>query len=196
MAEGAGIPAALVLTGRITLRQAAQFIQDRREPARDSSPLPEGLVKCAVVIPSGTVDQQSVEGLWPLIAESMVDALELTDYEHSLEAGDALLYCGSLRHRGSLPLDGIRGVHAICLPLEDDPAEHLLRAMAELYVLGVPFDPAGLSVPGGRTLPLPTYPFEYATYKASFEEEILLPQASGTPYVDPNSRKGLKKLEV
>ncbi len=196
LAEGAGIPAALVLTGRITLRQAAQFIQDRREPGRDSSPLPEGLVKCAVVIPSGTVDQQSMEGLWPLIAESMVAALELTDYEHSLEAGDALLYCGSLRHRGSLPLDGIRGVHAICLPLEHDPVEHLLRAMAELYVLGVPFDPAGLSVPSGRTLPLPTYPFEYATYKASFEEEILLPQASGTPYVDPNSRKRLKKLEV
>ncbi|MNI46962.1 hypothetical protein D3C73_1014510 [compost metagenome] len=68
--------------------------------------------------------------------------------------------------------------------------------MAELYVLGVPFDPAGLSTPSGRTLPLPTYPFEYATYKASFEDETLLPQASGTPYVDSFSRQGLKKIEV
>ncbi|MCE3199741.1 type I polyketide synthase [Paenibacillus sonchi] len=196
LAEGAGIPAALMLTGRITLRQAVLFIQDGREPAGDSSPLPEGLVKCAVVIPSGTVDQPFMDGLWPQIAESMVNSLELTDYEHSLEAGDTLLYCGSQNRRNSLPLEGIRGVHTLCLLLEHDPVEHLLRAMAELYVLGVPFDPAGLSVPSGRTLPLPTYPFEYAAYKASFEDEILLPQASGTPYADPNSRKGLKKIEV
>ncbi|MNC17627.1 hypothetical protein D3C75_655150 [compost metagenome] len=95
-----------------------------------------------------------------------------------------------------MPLESIRGVQTICLLLEHDPVENLLRAMAELYVLGVPFDPAGLSVPSGRTLTLPTYPFENATYKASFEDEILLPQASGTPYVDPISRKGLIKVEV
>lgn len=196
LAEGAGILAALMLTGRITLRQAVLFIQDGREPARDSSPIPEGLVKCAVVIPSGIVDQQSMDGLWPLIAESMVNSLVLADFEQSLEAGDTLLYCGSLRRRDSMSLESICGVQTICLLLEHDPVENLLRAMAELYVLGVPFDPAGLSVPSGRTLTLPTYPFEYATYKAPFEDGILLPQASGTPYVDPNSRKGLIKVEV
>ncbi|QWU17696.1 Acyl transferase domain-containing protein [Paenibacillus sophorae] len=194
LAEGTGILAALVLTGQLSLRQAALFIRDGKEQPSETPSGGEELVKCPVITPSGAINRHLTGGLWPFVTEAFGRKLEEKDYKEALSAGDVLLYPGS--HFINLPISNSNEVQAVNLSMDVDAVENMLRGMAKLYVLGVPFDPAGLFSSHERKILLPTYPFANETYKVSFEEEVEAFKTVIAPHKEPAVKAGLKKIEV
>lgn len=103
-AEGTGILAALVLTGQVSLRQAALFIQDESgEPVYTTTDAQEFL-KCPVVTPSGVIYRSHNRELWPFVKNATRDKLEEQDFTEALGAGEALLYYGSDLRSVNLPV--------------------------------------------------------------------------------------------
>ncbi|MFD1773338.1 type I polyketide synthase [Paenibacillus rhizophilus] len=184
-AEGTGILAALVLTGQVSLRQAALFIQDGNGEPIDTTTDAQEFLKCPVVTPSGVIYRSHNRELWPFVRNATRDKLEEQDFMEALGAGEALIYYGSDLRSVNLPVSHRDTIHTLNLSLEFDAVENLLQGMGKLYVLGVPFDPSGLFDPHEKKVLLPTYPFANETYKVSYEQEE-----------EPANKTGLRKIEV
>ncbi len=196
-AEGTGILAALVLTGQISLGQAALFIQDGSGPSIETAADAKAGMKCPVITPSGVIYRNHTGELWSFIREAVGNKLKERDFAEALSAGEVLLHCGS--QRVNLPFHHPDKLQILNLAMDGDAIEKLLEVMAKLYVLGVPFDPSGLVDSRERKVLLPTYPFANETYKVSYEQEteILEPVH---PYKEQDKERaeqaGLKKIEV
>ncbi len=181
---GTGIAAAMALTGIVSLKQAAAMVCEINPVAEE----PEGITaalfgNCEVITEQGPVSNENL--VWYVQNREIYNFKVNAGWINS-SAGkdDALIFiksnCEDLKQYNSKAF----GMFSKDLsePLSEEPVHRLL---AGLYTCGARFNPGRLYGKNTRRIPLPTYPFEYQTYKVSFKDDSLVNTAEAETVVRP-----------
>lgn len=184
LAEGTGILVAACLRGLLTLEAAISLLEHSNIPGDISttSEIVASTWKCPLVTPQGIL--RSCAQVTTLQLAALVQAstnLNASACKEITAPGVYLHLGGSLLMREQL---GIADDPQIWISAnkQQAPVSGLLEAIAKLYVAGVRLNSVPLLPKGLRRVPLPTYPFDYRTYKAPLvqEKEENQPSTSGS----------------
>jgi len=170
IAEDMGILVAACCSGRLTLEEAiAALARLSGEkiviPGKSNveAKVNQNRWNCSLITPKGIFKQNVA--LLSLQASALVQSSGLfnRDRQASITQKGICLSLGNSRDWGEASLTWISP------KLQLSPVKGLLALMAQLYVVGVPFDSSQLYPQGIRRVLLPTYPFEHKPYQAVTE---------------------------
>ncbi|MEO0848127.1 MAG: SDR family oxidoreductase [Cyanobacteria bacterium J06648_1] len=170
IAEDIGILVAACCSGRLTLEEAlAALARLSGEkiviPGKtsDEAKVNHNHWNCSLITPSGVFKQNIT--LSSIQASTLAQSAAGFDRDR-LSSMTQTGVCLSL----SNTRDGKEATSTWITPqIERSPVKDLLTLMAQLYVVGVPFDSSQLYPQGIRRVLLPTYPLEHKTYRAEIE---------------------------
>ncbi|MBW4450083.1 MAG: SDR family NAD(P)-dependent oxidoreductase [Spirirestis rafaelensis WJT71-NPBG6] len=187
LAEGTGILVAACLRGLLTLEQAFNLLAQLEHgnisgDISTRSEIVSPAWKCPLVTPQGIL--RSSAQVTTLQLAALVQAstnLNASACKEIAAPGVYLHLGGSLSMREQLEIADEPQIW-ISANKQQAPVSGLLEAIGKLYVTGVRLNSLPLLPKGLRRVPLPTYPFDYGTYKAPLpqDKEENQPSTSGS----------------
>ncbi|MBC2578806.1 type I polyketide synthase [Clostridium sp. DJ247] len=188
IAKGIGILSAAALTGKISINQAINIIIEninyKNEHRKEANNL---YVKCPVVTPIGIIPND--EETLVFIKKALKEDKLCNKCNELIRKNEVLIYLGNSNNiLGEISKLGIQGT-LIYENITVNSEEAFLIALAKLYVIGVGYNPRSIYPKDIIKSPLPTYPFEYAEYKVSFNDMEALSELSKSIEVDITNNK-------
>ncbi len=160
LVEGTGILAGACLCGIMTLEQAISLLGQQ---ADHKSLIVESIPtwNCQLVTPGGILGHSI-----PVSSSQLATLVKTSQKLDKSICADITAETGVYLHLGSFLGVCDNWEVAASSNTKGTIIQHLLATFGNLYVAGVRFNSSPLFNKGLRRLPLPTYPFDYKTYKA------------------------------
>ena len=187
IAEGTGILAASVLTGKMNLKQALEEIVGTIRAEKDD--VLEGdkkaiYLNCSILTSTGVLED--------VFNVSQNDDKNIKSLNGFANKNQVIIYPGNLNEIKNKEFYEDKNFNWIDMDISRDSVKSIISAFAKLYTLGVRFNPSKLFKGNIKKVMLPTYPFENETYKVSFEEELTYKEADHVRV----QRSGLRRMEM
>ncbi len=187
IAEGTGILAASVLTGKMSLKQALEEIVGTIRAEKDD--VLEGdknavYLNCSILTSTGVLED--------VFNVSQNDDKNIRSLNGFVNKNQVIIYPGNFNEIKNKEFYDDKNFNWIDMDISIDSVKSIISAFAKLYTLGVRFNPSKLFKSNIKKVMLPTYPFENETYKVSFEEELTYKEVEHIPM----QRSGLRKMEM
>lgn len=170
---GTGIAAAMALTGLVSIREAGAVVCEKNTALQEQIGInPAVFGNCEVVTERGPVSRGNLAGY---VQNRVIYNFKVSAGWVNSAAGkdDALIFITSdgtelKQYHSQVRFEMFPG------DLTESLSEETLhKLLAGLYTCGTRFNPARLYDSNTGRIPLPTYPFEYQTYKVSFKDETV-----------------------
>ncbi|MCX8132187.1 MAG: SDR family oxidoreductase [Clostridia bacterium] len=173
--EETAILVGAALTGIITMKQAARFLMNRSDyKDNDIGGSTGSILMCPVITPLGTADKENVFDLVTHTYKATGEKSSVDYCRETFNKDEAVVYLGSNKSKGiEFEKMKVKNLQWIEMDMGRNSIESILIVMAKLYTTGVGFNPSKLSAGAPGRVPLPTYPFENAEYRVSFEDEAI-----------------------
>lgn len=187
IAQGTGIIAASVLTGKINLNQALEEIFDIRIMDNyDTSDNNKNAVylNCPILTSLGVL-----EDIFNIYKNGDENIKSLNGF---VNKNQVIIYPGSINEIKNKEFYDDKLFHWIEMDISRNPVKSIMTAFAKLYTLGIRFNPGKFFKGNVKKVMLPTYPFENETYKVSFEEELTYKETDSVLV----PQRGLLKMEM
>ena len=187
IAEGTGILAASVLTGKMSLKQALEEIVGTIRAEKDD--VLEGdknaiYLNCSILTSTGVLED--------VFNVSQNDDKNIGSLNGFVNKNQVIIYPGNLNEIKNKEFYDDKNFNWIDMDISRDSVKSIMSVLAKIYTLGVRFNPSKLFNDNIKKVMLPTYPFENETYKVSFEEELTYKEAD---YIRVQ-KSGLRKMEM